>query len=257
MRRRGRIVVQGPGAPAWLMTYADMMSLLLGVFVLLLAFSIINEKKLGQAVGSLQSAFGAAPAGALVFRESGPPQPPAVTIASAARELRWKLQVMGREQEVLIEYDAHGGLRIVLPEQFFFDVASAEVKRESEPVLQCVGELLAGVLDCFVEVRGHTDAHLLAGNAKFRDNFDLSYARAGNIARRIQDYGRLPIERMEIVACGAGQPAATNATEAGRQANRRVEIVVRQPEGSSEVLDVNGKAASAPPGAASGDATAQ
>jgi len=226
MRKRGRITVQAPSAPPWMVTYADMMNLLLAVFVLLVAFSIINEKKLNLAVVSLQGAFGALPGGAGALPE-GPPVRPAATIENVARDLQRKMQVLGQDQEIKIQYDKEGGLRIVLPNRFLFDTASAEVKAESRPVLQSVGELLSNVPGSFIEVRGHTDSRPLVNSAKYRDNYDLSYARADNIARRIQKYGRLPIEQFEIVACGPGQPVATNDTEDGRQANRRVEILVR------------------------------
>jgi chemotaxis protein MotB len=210
-----------------MVTYADMMNLLLAVFVLILAFSIINEKKLTKAVASLQGAFGASPREVAAPTEGESAARPTATIESAARDLERKLQVIGRDQEVKIEYDKQGGLRIILPNRFVFDTASAEVKPESQPVLQNVGELLSSVPGCFIEVRGHTDGRPLLNHAKYRDNYDLSYARADNVARRIQGYGHLPIEEFEIVACGAGQPVATNETEEGQQANRRVEILVR------------------------------
>jgi chemotaxis protein MotB len=218
--------VEAASAPAWTVTYGDMMSLLLAFFVLLAAFSTISERKLSQAVVSLQGAFGALPGGAGVLPE-GPAVRPTAAIENVARDLQRKMQVLGQDEEIKIQYDKEGGLRIVLPNRFLFDTASAEVKEESRPVLQSVGELLSNVPGGFIEVRGHTDSRPLVNSAKYRDNYDLSYARADNIARRIQKYGRLPIEQFEIVACGPGQPVATNDTEEGKQANRRVEILVR------------------------------
>ena len=209
-----------------MVTWGDMMSLLLSFFVLLAAFSTISGKKLSQALVSLQGALGAAPQETAAPREEQPAPPP-TTIESVARELQQKMQVLGRDQEIKIEYDKQGGLRIVLPDRFLFDTASAEVKPDSFPVLQSVGELLSDIPDCFVEVRGHTDSRPLVGSAKYRDNYDLSYARADNIARRVQAYGRFPLDQFEIVSCGPGQPVATTDTEEGQRANRRVEIIVR------------------------------
>lgn len=227
-----------------MVTYGDMMSLLLAFFVLLAAFSTINERKLSQAVVSLQGALGAAPRETAVALEA-PPEPVTATIESVARELQRKMQVIGRDQEIKIEYDKKGGMRIVLPDRFLFDTAKAEIKPQSYPVLQSVGELLAGVPDCFIEVRGHTDSRPLAAGAKYRDNYDLSYARADNIARRVQAYGRFPLDQFEIVSCGPGQPVATNDTEEGQHANRRVEILVRSAAESGEITQLKSSVESA------------
>ncbi len=226
MRRRPSVAVQPPSAPPWLVTYADMMNLLLAVFVLLAAFSSINEKKLNQALISLQDAFGVLPGPAVGQHGDNGARPPA-TLESVARDLQRNLQIMGRDAEVEIEYDRKGGLRIILPDRFLFDSSSADLKPASLPVLQSVGELLANVSGTFVAVRGHTDNRPVTNNSKFRDNYDLSYARASNVARSIRTHGHLSAEELEFVACGPGQPIATNDTEDGRQANRRVEILVR------------------------------
>ena len=59
------------------------------------------------------------------------------------------------------------------------------------------------------------------------NNFDLSHARADAVGRRMIESGGISPERLELVACGSGQPVAPNATEEGRKANRRVDIYVR------------------------------
>jgi len=76
-------------------------------------------------------------------------------------------------------------------------------------------------------VRGHTDSLPTGTSAQFRDNYDLSYFRAYSVAERLSAVGGVPEEQFEIVAAGSNQPVATNATEEGRQANRRVELYVR------------------------------
>src|SRR5690606_4418358 len=78
----------------------------------------------------------------------------------------------------------------------------------------------------FVEVRGHTDNRPISG-AGYRDNFDLSYERAKNVMLYFTRQGGLPQDEFEVIACGESQPIATNETEEGRQANRRVELFVR------------------------------
>lgn len=228
MARRDRRKAEEPGVPGWIVTYGDMMSLLLCFFVLLLSFSIIDERKFTKAVVSLRGAFGVLPKLTSVVGEQTKPRKRAPEeMHRLARKLRRKMQVAGREGDVKIEFDKEGGLKIVLPNQVLFDTARAELRPNSYGVLQSVAELLSELQDCFIEVRGHTDSRPLVSSAKYRDNYDLSYGRADAVARRVHVTGRIPLNQFEIVACGPGQPVATNQTEDGQQANRRVEIYVR------------------------------
>jgi chemotaxis protein MotB len=76
-------------------------------------------------------------------------------------------------------------------------------------------------------MRGHTDSRPLADTSVFRDNYELSFARAMTVTRYISDNGHIPLEQFEVISCGPGQPVATNDTPDGQAANRRVEIYVR------------------------------
>jgi len=228
MARRDRKKAEEPGIPGWIVTYGDMMSLLLCFFVLLISFSVIDEKKFSKAVVSLKGAFGVLPKlASVVGSETAPPKKQREEAQRLARKLKRKMQVAGKDQDVKIEYDEQGGLKIVLPNKILFETARADLQPESYTVLQSVAELLAEVPAVFVEVRGHTDSRPLTSTAKYRDNYDLSYARADAVARRLHAAGGIPMNEFEVVACGPGQPVATNDTEDGQQANRRVEIYVR------------------------------
>ena len=72
----------------------------------------------------------------------------------------------------------------------------------------------------------------------FRDNFDLSYQRAYAVARQVALTGAIPNDMLEIVAVGTAEPIATNTTDEGRQANRRVDIHVRGLFTPDKVLDL-------------------
>jgi len=217
------------GAPAWIVTFSDLMSLLLTFFVLLLSFSTISEEDFNQAMASLQGALGIMSMhdGMVAFHPRPQRQARQQETERAARRLRRQLQVEGLEMQVKIEYDAQGGLKIILPNAVLFDSASADLKPEALPLLQDIGSVLAELPDTFIEVRGHTDALPTSPGARFRDNYDLSYFRAYAVADRLAVAGGVPEEQFEIVASGANQPVATNATEEGRAANRRVELYVR------------------------------
>lgn len=225
---RGKKCNCEPGAPGWIVTFSDLMSLLLTFFILLLSFSTISEDDFNQAMMSLQGAFGVLPRfSGVVSMVPRPPQRESDERTRTATRLQRRLQIEGLEKQVKVEYDALGGIKISVPNSVLFDAGSATLRPEAFPVLRSIGEVLAEMPDTFIEVRGHTDAVPLAGGGRFRDNYDLSYFRAHAVAERIMTDGRVPMEQFEITACGPSQPAATNDTEEGRRANRRVEIYVR------------------------------
>ena len=225
-----------PGIPAWVVTYGDMMSLLLTFFVLLLSFSTVSEKDFNQAMMSLQGAFGVLDAySGLINPVPRPPKKTPKQVERIAREIQRKMMVEGKEEDVNIELDKKGGLKIILPNQVLFSSGSAELKSEAFDILATVGGVLEGLQTGFIDIRGHTDSIPLSGSGRFEDNWQLSYARARSVMMRIGATSNLPDGRFEVVACGPSQPVDTNETEQGRQANRRVEIHVHGVEDSANM----------------------
>jgi len=217
-----------PTVPGWVVTYGDMMSLLLTFFVLLVSFSTISEEDFKDAMTSLQGALGVLPANKFVIN----PVPRVSRRADEeaeklARELRRRLQITGRAEMVQIDYDATGGIRLTLPDSVLFDPASADLKPAAAPILQEIAALLADLPAAFIEVRGHTDNSPLITSVRYRDNHDLSYWLADAVARRLAAQGGVPLNQLEVVACGDGQPVAPNDTPAGQAANRRVDVFIR------------------------------
>jgi chemotaxis protein MotB len=209
-------------------TFADLMSLLLTFFVLLLSFSTISDDKFNQALMSLQGGFRPFPMSAgFITLIPKPPKHQKDEAAQTARRIRRRLQVRGLEQKVKIEYDALGGIKINLPSSLLFDQTEATLKPGALPVIQDIAEILGELPQSFFEVQGHTDARPLSNTLRFRDNYDLSYQRAHSVTEQLVIAGGSDVDQFEIHAIGSGQPVATNATPEGRSANRRVEIYVR------------------------------
>lgn len=238
MAKRERKPSSEPSIPGWVVTYGDMMSLLLTFFILIVSFSSISQKDFKEAMMSLQGAFGVLNKyDGLITLIPRPPKKPTKEREDAARELKRKMQVEGKE-EVKVEFDKAGGIKIVLPNQLLFDSGSADLKPEASSVMETLGSLFSTLPDCFIEVRGHTDSRPLSSTGRFRDNYDLSYFRADSVVRGLTGGGAIPLERFEVIACGPGQPIATNDTEEGRGANRRVEIYVRPTSDSSKMSEI-------------------
>ncbi len=241
-RKREKKGSDEPGVPGWVVTYGDMMSLLLTFFILLLSFSTISQKDFKEAMMSLQGAFG-------IFSQfehiinpmPRPPKKSSKQSEKTARQLQRMLQIQGKDKDVKIEYANDGDLRIVLPNQFLFESASADLKSEADAMLASVGEVLADIPSGFINVLGHTDNRPLASSSQYRDNWDLSYGRAYSVVKQLSVGSNIAMDRFEIVACGPSQPIATNDTEEGRQANRRVEILVRGLQDSATVDELQGR----------------
>ncbi len=216
------------GAPAWIVTFSDLMSLLLTFFVLLLSFSTISEEDFNDAMVALQASFGIFSGQSSPLQlQYQPPKKKSAEAKKAARNLRQRLMIQGKEHQVKIEYDAVGGLKLSLPGAMLYDLGQATLRPDAYPLLREVAETLRQLPDAFIEVRGHTDATPVTESARFRDNYELSYYRADAVARYLYTTGGIPSEQFEITAVGPNQPKATNDTPEGREANRRVEIYVR------------------------------
>jgi chemotaxis protein MotB len=219
------------GAPAWVVTFGDLMSLLMTFFVLLLSFATMEKpREFEEAMVSIKGAFGVMPENLTSVQIS----PMAIRAKrlpkkaeEAARDLQREIQVQGKQDEVRVDYDKSGALKISLPNRVLYDSGQAELRPDAYPFLTGVAEILSGFSDAFFEVHGYTDNTGMSNTTLFRDNMDLSYARADSVMRFISSSSGMNIDRFQAVGHGAGQPIATNTTPEGRLANRRVEIYVR------------------------------
>ncbi len=216
------------GAPGWVVTYGDMMSLLLTFFILIVSFSTISEEDFKKAMGSLEGALSVLPrnSGVLDMQMMNRREQQR-KMQQAAQKIAEELQIMAQDKQVKVEYDAKGGIKITFPDSVLFDKGSADLKPESFPIIESVSKILADLTDVFVEIKGHTDNTPIVNNPRYRDNYDLSYYRSDQVMRKMIAVSSLSPEMFEITACGPSQPISTNLTEEGRKENRRVEIFVR------------------------------
>lgn len=120
-----------------------------------------------------------------------------------------------------------GKLTVNMVDAILFDSGKAEVKRGGEEVLAKVVDILKGVQDKMIRIEGHTDNVQIVGNLtkRFPTNWELSAARAINVARFLQGQGIDP-SVLVAVANGEYRPVAPNDTDEGRARNRRIEIVL-------------------------------
>ena len=232
------------GAPLWVVTYGDLMSLLLTFFILLLSFATMDKpREVQEAMISIKGAFGVLPRELTTVRINPIPvrmRRPNKKVEDLGRRVQRALQVAGLQQDIKLTYDAAGGLKITLPGQMLYRRGETRIRPEAFALLENIGAMLSDLPETFFEIRGHTDNTALSSDVLYRDNHDLSGKRADAVARFMNRNAGIPLDRFEIIACGSGQPIATNTTEEGRSANRRVDIYVRGLMDSQQVVELKG-----------------
>jgi chemotaxis protein MotB len=223
---------QQAGAPAWMVTYGDMMTLLLCFFVILVAMSEIKEnRKYEDVVRSIQEAFGfigglgTAPTDMVPrtsmldkLRQAAKPYDPNHVGDSNQQGIQGKTFRVSQIRE---------GVEVAFGGPICFDRFSAEMSPEASEQAQKIAELLLGQ-NTKIEVRGHATREPLPPGSTYRDAFDLSYERARSVAQALIGAGIRSL-RVRIVAVGDSERLKEQAySETRRAANRRVEVIVRE-----------------------------
>ncbi len=251
---------EGGGVPAWVMTFADLMTLLMCFFVLLLAFSEMDVAKFKQLSGSMKEAFGVQseidvrtiPKGtSVVAREFSPgrPEPTALNVVRQftidsnrntldaldreikeieetrdhARRLRMALKKEIDEGSVSIQTE---GMKVIvrIMEKASFDSGYADLKPEFLPVVDKITDLIDNASGD-VTISGHTD-NVPISNERFRSNWDLSTSRAVSVAHEFLKKGQIDATKVSVTGHADTQPRAPNDTPDNRAMNRRVEIKI-------------------------------
>lgn len=264
------------GAPAWVMTFADLMSLLMCFFVLLLSFSEMDVIKFKQIAGSMKSAFGVQrqveapdiPMGTSIIAQEfspGKTEPTPVddvrqitskedvsletakeVLEQAAKEMASDLQVKMSEQvdQGLVEVDSQQDKVVIrIKEKGSFPSGSAELREEFLPTLEIIRNQVAETPGT-ITVAGHTD-DIPIRTFRFRSNWELSSSRAVSVLEQLLADGKIKPEDTEVKGLADTQPLVPNDSRENRATNRRVEIII-SPTGETTGA-VDGAPQEAPP----------
>ncbi|MBE3582933.1 MAG: OmpA family protein [Limnochordaceae bacterium] len=214
-------------ADVWLTTYADLISLMLTLFVALFAFANIDQQRFMNVISSVQGALGVPPGQRL--GSGGIAMSP--WLMKAQQERQQLQQVMAQLQAVLPPPGQSGisvvqeerGIVVRFSDQALFDVGQADLRPEAQEVLKQVVPILRRI-DNPIRAEGHTD-NLPIRTSRFPTNWELSTARASMVVRFLAEQG---IDEHRLSAAGYGElrPIASNATPEGRARNRRVDLVI-------------------------------
>lgn len=231
------------GAPIWMTTFGDLMSLLLTFFVLLYSMSELKQDKFLQASQSLRDAMGGSsevvpenPQG-LIDEDMDPTKfladptggstgdPVLDAVADAymeviAKRLDQFIEENALEASFSVERAADG-IYLRMQSSALFSSGSGSLQNSAVPMLRYLGEITS-TIDVKSVVSGHADNQPIQ-TAQFASNWELSAARAAGVARHLVEYGQDP-EMVRVESFGEYKPVAPNETADGRAQNRRVEV---------------------------------
>ncbi len=232
----------------WLITYADMITLLMVFFIVLYSMANTDLKKFSQVAESMKVAFhvmgigtdqGAligdansggsqGPAAPILFQNLPPKQRDFIDVSS---ELTAFAAEAGLQADISINMNLEG-IIISLSDALVFEPGSAELRPESVATLHQVAQILK-LTNNAVRVEGHTD-NVPTNNPLYPTNWELSVARAVNIVRYLAEEEGISPARLSAAGYAEFKPVAPNNSRANRALNRRADIVIIYPNGSRQ-----------------------
>ena len=250
MARNKKGEAEKENSERWLLTYSDMITLLMLFFIVLYSMSQIDVAKYTQISQALESAFAGGNWG--IFESE--PNAGSRQLFTAGRGLlrtndkyplvknkppAKKKKVYNQVITVLQPYikadkvrvvSNENGIVISLSSDLFFDPGSAQIVKENTSVLDTVSGVLSK-LDNNIRIEGHTDDQpLTAVNQQYHSNWELSSQRAINILEYFETKG-VRSKNMSAVSFGSTRPIEDNSIPEGRAYNRRVDVVIVDEEG--------------------------
>ncbi len=223
----------------WMITYSDLVTLLLCFFVLLFAFSEIDAKKFQAIMESFQGSQGIFTGGKTI--EEAPfintDYLPEKLTSREIQEVEDLKKLKGlvesyantkglsSEIQAIIE---ERGLIIRILNNVFFDSGKATIKPEAKEIILDLGDMLKteGIKDKFIKIEGHTDTDRIIGTSVFKSNWDLSGMRACNVLTLLVNEKNIHDDRISFSGYAFTRPVAPNDTYENKAKNRRVEIVI-------------------------------
>ncbi len=217
---------EGESRDRWLISYADLVTLLFALFVVL--YAAANHDRARAVMQGLAVQFGDAPVtparevagrGVLPGGDALDAERAMIERAFAASET-----LRARARATMTER----GLVVSLAEAGFFAPGEAALREDARTPVDTLADAL-GASGAQVRVEGHTDSTPIS-TARYPSNWELSAARASAVLARLSARG-LPTSRLSVAGYAGERPFADNSTPEGRALNRRVDLVILRPGG--------------------------
>jgi chemotaxis protein motB len=249
------------GAPEYMNTYGDMMTLLLCFFVLLFAMSNVDAKKFEALVVSFSGSLGVLDGGntlqdkhsiekGSIMDSSTQSKKESNQFEDAKEKMQQQLQEEARQKQENADFEKlkgqienylkenklekqvsvaneEEGLVLRFQDTILFDLGSASLKPASYTILKYIGGVLntSNFKEKYITVEGHTD-NMPISNSTFASNWELSGGRASNVVKYLVENQNIDPRRLSAAGYSEYHPVAKNDTDSGRAKNRRVDIVI-------------------------------
>jgi len=212
----------------WLLTYADMITLLLALFIILFAISNISAVKFNRLAHLIAGGFSSTsavnnpPDGGVTGVQHG--RSDDANMAAIKARLDKYIAEQKLRSKVQTRITAQGLVITLLSDKAYYDSGSAELRPETKRVLGVIAGQLRGVRND-VRVEGSTDNVPIA-TYEYPTNWELSAARATGVTRYLVEHEKIVPTRISFAGYGEFHPKFSNDTDAHRQQNRRVDVVI-------------------------------
>ena len=226
-KRAAEQKMETAGMMRWLLTYADMITLLLALFIILFSISTINRVKFQALVHEVSGGFD---------NDWAINQPPnggsngtqslnaSSNIPAIQKKLEQYIQQNHLEKSVQTRLDHRGLVITLLSDKSYYDSGSAELRPETKVVLDRINKFIQANT-YMVRVEGNTD-DVPINTGQYPTNWELSTARATNVVRYLVEHDGLNPSRISAAGYGQYHPRTANKDDTTRQQNRRVDIVI-------------------------------
>ncbi len=232
----------------YLLTYADLMNLLLILFIILFAYSQVDTQKFQQLSQSLGAAFGnGSPPSLVSGGASGnslinfPATMPSPVIPSTMEDSQYEaaedaisgiIKTGGMEGDVSVQMTERG-IKMSIDASFAFKSGSSELEKDAKERIRSIGKsILSKMPNKHIRIEGHTD-NVPINSVRFPSNWELSSSRAINVLKLLVDEVGLKANLVSPVGYGDTMPLVPNDSDANRAKNRRVDIVILRDSFSS------------------------
>lgn len=226
MARRRQKIPDHENLERWLLTYADLITLLLAFFIIMYSMSQIDAKKFGVVAKELNRIL---KGGDHILRnnndnsKTGHGLLKLGDLSMIRIKLEQRFEQLSKQNEFQTEITERG-LVIHIMESALFNVGSAELEPRAQSVLDIVSEQVKS-LPNHIRVEGHTDDRPIKTEI-YPSNWELSSSRATEVVRYLIDFHRIAPERISALGYGEYRPRLSNSNIENRAANRRVDIVI-------------------------------
>jgi chemotaxis protein MotB len=225
-RRKG-IAQHHPNPERWMVSYADFITLLFAVFVVLFASGQSNKNTPQQIAAAVTHALqnGSIREAIRVLRSDTPKAalPPEAQLSSSLESLNKQLAQEMTAGKVDVRLDPRG-LIVSLRQAAFFPSGQATIEPSTYPIIDKLAAVLAAIPNK-VRLEGHTDA-IPINNSRYSSNWELSAARSIAMLEILANRNHINRDRLSIAGYAETAPVSSNDDAEGRAKNRRVDVVI-------------------------------